>query len=1192
MNSVFKSMYILLLVVILVFHAALPLLSLNPKPAVKAAVPAQTQLPSTNDAFSYDALSFRLFISVGSLRLRRRPTWDLSRWDSTLGFPGEGPPTGKLGIGTQMDVDIGAGHLKPAMTEPAALSTIASSTLPPPSPVITPEAQLHMGNAIGPTVFDSLWGRMECKITGSAPAFKLGYKCTCATKRLQCSVRKPDDKTWSDACAQLKDSVLQQHSSEKCTPAVVAEEESERVRKRSRVTSNAPTWLDSHAAAAEATEVKKKETARKTAVSEYQVEASGLSQHLAKLKAEIRTFEGELQMHKAAADRRQKPIDHGNIDGFDYECEVAGTDGDDDDTECTASTSAVGSQRATPPKVQQAKAWWKLLRIGQILTYSKVECKVVSVDDKPAGPSVTVELLAGESKGTCVSVNRWSDLVDVGQKFWHPRKGKPCRVIQITRGHVDGEPSLLVSFDDDDTSIVETEFTNLEPSESAEDLQSRRARKLRKRKSRTFKRVIRDPLNGMLPWLQYHAQGSSRRAALIVEALVNTLPESCKDEIRSLLDTDGKAAAAVEHEIANRLCDAIDILKHGTTEQERLELRVLLTAIAHRKKATRTDPTGWGSKFCKRLNINRNGKPYRDSVEHRAGIDMEYARRQARRKQVQEFEVGDEVVCTGGAGTVVWSDGANIMIRVDIDGHVQDFKYNDCGYKPGGGRVRFRPMLFTHGQRKKRKDTVSKDVVDKIRHFFETNCTTSPCAKDIIRSRIGRNIRIEAPMLIMHDTLKKMYDKFVKVFKDVKIGLTEFKRLRPFNARAVKRSGCHCKVCEHYDGLRRGLQKAADMIEEWFDAAEESFNVSFSENKGTDDAIDTESASWRERTKWIIELADLQKKAEHMKLMLCPYLNGDPAMAADACVNGNCCKCGFKNKWKKLRAKLLQHGPKSFVNGGNEAGIQLQPGAPSVFMKLVELDIFESVPVDKEDSVSATIGAADDEEYGANSRKVRLENVRKQVSIIELLDMLDHSFVGMCQHRRTVARCKAAALQLHQNAIPGWVIINTDWAENWVVAPARMLQSQYWAQVSASIHVSVSQWLSSDHWHDRHVLKKGSRVTTADGKEWVVVSQVAEDVSIVSPDEANVESPTTTKIKRSELQTKLNAGDEVTTSTGSYGRVRSQEGSVVQVEIDGDVRQCARNTIHLRHWVTKAFFGLTNDRKQYARAKRTCLHVS
>ena len=113
-------------------------------------------------------------------------------------------------------------------------------------------------------------------------------------------------------------------------------------------------------------------------------------------------------------------------------------------------------------------------------------------------------------------------------------------------------------------------------------------------------------------------------------------------------------------------------------------------------------------------------------------------------------------------------------------------------------------------------------------------------------------------------------------------------------------------------------------------AAEESFNVSFAEKKGTD-AIDTESASWRERTKWIIELADLQKKAEYMKLMLCPYSNGDPAMAADACVNVKCSKCGFSYRWKKLRAALLQHGPASFVPGGNQAGIQLQPGAPSVF---------------------------------------------------------------------------------------------------------------------------------------------------------------------------------------------------------------------------------------------------------------------
>jgi hypothetical protein len=162
-------------------------------------------------------------------------------------------------------------------------------------------------------------------------------------------VRKPDDKPWTDACAQLKDSVLQQHSGEKCTPAVVAEEESERLRKRSRVTGNATTWLDSHAEAAEATEVKKKETARKTAVSEYQVEASGLSQHVAKLKMEIKTLQDELTKHKAAAVRRLQPIDPNNADGFDYEGEDPGID-DDRGAECPATTSQLARSAPHRPR--------------------------------------------------------------------------------------------------------------------------------------------------------------------------------------------------------------------------------------------------------------------------------------------------------------------------------------------------------------------------------------------------------------------------------------------------------------------------------------------------------------------------------------------------------------------------------------------------------------------------------------------------------------------------------------------------------------------------------------------------------------------------------------------------------------------------------------------------------------------------
>ena len=58
-----------------------------------------------------------------------------------------------------------------------------------------------------------------------------------------------------------------------------------------------------------------------------------------------------------------------------------------------------------------------------------------------------------------------------------------------------------------------------------------------------------------------------------------------------------------------------------------------------------------------------------------------------------------------------------------------------------------------------------------------------------------------------------------------------------------------------------------------------------------------------------------------MKLMLCPYSKGDPALAADAFATGKCSKCGFSNRWKKLRAALLQSGRRpSKLRTGRESG--------------------------------------------------------------------------------------------------------------------------------------------------------------------------------------------------------------------------------------------------------------------------------
>jgi hypothetical protein len=67
----------------------------------------------------------------------------------------------------------------------------------------------------------------------------------------------------------------------------------------------------------------------------------------------------------------------------------------------------------------------------------------------------------------------------------------------------------------------------------------------------------------------------------------------------------------------------------------------------------------------------------------------------------------------------------------------------------------------------------------------------------------------------------------------VTISLAQFKKIRPFNVRSVKREGCLCKVCESYDNLMSGVEEAVEKLDEHFTAAEESFKVSYSESCGS-----------------------------------------------------------------------------------------------------------------------------------------------------------------------------------------------------------------------------------------------------------------------------------------------------------------------------------------------------------------------
>ncbi len=108
---------------------------------------------------------------------------------------------------------------------------------------------------------------------------------------------------------------------------------------------------------------------------------------------------------------------------------------------------------------------------------------------------------------------------------------------------------------------------------------------------------------------------------------------------------------------------------------------------------------------------------------------------------------------------------------------------------------------------------MSKEVKSLVKEVFEQECATSPNQRDIIRECIGRNHWIEAPMLVMHSTLEKMYNKFVATMQTVTISLAQFKKIRPFNDRSVKREGCLCKVCESYDNLMSGVEEAVEKLD-------------------------------------------------------------------------------------------------------------------------------------------------------------------------------------------------------------------------------------------------------------------------------------------------------------------------------------------------------------------------------------------
>ena len=301
-----------------------------------------------------------------------------------------------------------------------------------------------------------------------------------------------------------------------------------------------------------------------------------------------------------------------------------------------------------------------------------------------------------------------------------------------------------------------------------------------------------------------------------------------------------------------------------------------------------------------------------------------------------------------------------------------------------------------------------------------------------------------------------------------KLGFSKFKRLvrtRHWYIRSVQRENCCCLPCENHGMTRKPMMKAAETMEKLvaqMEADEESCDANAD--------VDGDTASAKEKEKMLSGLKDLIKlcrmkhKLDQMQFILCDPVTPD-------CLDDKCEQCGFKRLWS--------NGLRSLIVDGNE--LKSTPAGSAFGSTELKLEKYVKISAESKKDYSKQADAKEDNsgDYGKkDGAKKRLDTEASNVNLAELLDYFETICPGMCKHRHTLKECKEAAQELFRNAPLGYFLLDKDFAENFLIIAARLIQSQYWSQISATLYIVVLRWLCAKTWHDMTTtLKPGDEVT-------------------------------------------------------------------------------------------------------------------
>ena len=155
------------------------------------------------------------------------------------------------------------------------------------------------------------------------------------------------------------------------------------------------------------------------------------------------------------------------------------------------------------------------------------------------------------------------------------------------------------------------------------------------------------------------------------------------------------------------------------------------------------------------------------------------------------------------------------------------------------------------------------------------------------------------------------------------------------------------------------------------------------------------------------------------------------------CLDGECEHCGFQRRWSNgLRSKVLQ-----LNNDGTES---VRDSVSTLWEQPITWDIVKP--------------GSD----GSDGTSAEGSDLRGTVSgtVTEFLDACEKVHQGWLPHRFHGVQGKTSERELHQNATPGMLKNDSDWAENGEIVVKDQMQSEYWGIKYYSLLNSITSFLS------------------------------------------------------------------------------------------------------------------------------------